>query len=70
MALTGIQEALAGAGTQHIRLNRFEKEKSQLVPGQCQRPAGFMYIGALAFWQNADYTKGEKLKRTCGEEAA
>ena len=29
-----------------------------------------MYIGALAFWQNADYTKGEKLKRTCGEEAA
>jgi hypothetical protein len=29
-----------------------------------------MYIGALAFWQNADYTKGEKLKHTCGKEAA
>lgn len=29
-----------------------------------------MYIGALAFWRNADYTKGEKLKRTYGEEAA
>ena len=29
-----------------------------------------MRIEALAFWQNADYTKGEKPKRTYGEEAA
>ena len=52
-------------------LNRFEKGKSQLMSGTVPT-LGCLYahLSPCFLAKCRIYTKGEKLKRTCGEEAA